>query len=226
MKTRVFFMRHGLTAGNREARYTGRTDEPLCSEGIAGVLSSGLREVISSPELEGELSFAVSPMIRCLQSAALLLGADACMVSEPEKVREVLSRLAKGRTLIVDEGLRECDFGRFEGKNYRELSGDIDYQKWIDSNGLLAFPGGESPGDFKRRCCDAFVRIASRLDGPAVFVVHGGTIMSILEKYGRDYDGKKKTFYDWHIGSGGVYEAELAKGEGGAPALLSVKRVF
>lgn len=49
---------------------------------------------------------------------------------------------------IIEE-LSECDFGEFENKNYKELSGNQDYQRWIDSNGTLPFPGGESREAFK-----------------------------------------------------------------------------
>lgn len=33
------------------------------------------------------------------------------------------------------EELRECDFGIFENKNYKELSDCPEYQAWIDSGG-------------------------------------------------------------------------------------------
>ena len=46
--------------------------------------------------------------------------------------------------------LAECDFGEFENKNYKELSDNPHYQEWIDSNGTLPFPGGES----KEECAD------------------------------------------------------------------------
>ena len=42
----------------------------------------------------------------------------------------------------------EIDFGLFEGKNHRELSGNMAYQEWIDSNGTLPFPEGESREEF------------------------------------------------------------------------------
>ena len=48
--------------------------------------------------------------------------------------------------------LKECDFGDFENKNYKELSGNPDYQAWIDSGGALPFPGGEDPEGFRNRC--------------------------------------------------------------------------
>ena len=36
------------------------------------------------------------------------------------------------------------NFGAYEGKNYEDLKNDSYYQKWIDSNGTLPIPEGES----------------------------------------------------------------------------------
>ena len=49
MSWRLFLIRHGMTEGNREKRYIGKTDEGLCDEGrrmlerrkAAGVVSGG-----------------------------------------------------------------------------------------------------------------------------------------------------------------------------------------
>ena len=70
------------------------------------------------PEVEIVLT---SPLLRCRETAGLLYP-----------------RLDP----VLIEGFRECDFGAFEGKNYRELTGDQDYQAWIDSGGILPFPAG------------------------------------------------------------------------------------
>ena len=56
----------------------------------------------------------------------------------------------------------------------------------------MAFPGGEDPAEFKWRCIDGFEKVMFALGKceSAAFVVHGGTIMSILERYAvphRDY---------------------------------------
>ena len=32
---KIYFIRHGLTEGNIQKKYIGKTDEPLCTEGIA-----------------------------------------------------------------------------------------------------------------------------------------------------------------------------------------------
>jgi Fructose-2,6-bisphosphatase len=123
-----------------------------------------------------------SPMLRCKQTAEIIYGTDC--------------------TEIAD--LRECDFGKFEGKNYMELDGDADYQAWIDSNGTLPFPDGEDHIDFKQRCVKAFETVMSNADnGTIAFIVHGGTIMAILERY----SDKPSAFYDWHVGNGEGYEA-------------------
>ena len=47
------------------------------------------------------------------------------------------------------------------GKNYEELKDDPCYQKWIDSNGTLPFPGGESREQFIRRSMEGFDRMMS-----------------------------------------------------------------
>lgn len=124
----LILIRHGKTAGNLLGRYIGsRTDEPLCDEGREGLAGKQL------PEVE---RLYVSPMKRCVETAEILWpGFDR------KKMQKVTD-------------LRECDFGDFENKNYKELSGNGDYQAWIDSNGTLPFPNGESMDAFKSRCLE------------------------------------------------------------------------
>ena len=87
--------------------------------------------------------------------------------------------------------------GDFEGKNYRELTGNPDYQHWIDSGGTAAFPNGETPSDFKKRCISEFEKAAAGFDEKTVLalVVHGGTNMSVLEKYAYPKGG----YYDFQV---------------------------
>ena len=170
---KILFIRHGLTAGNIEKRYIGRTDEPLCSESIAQL------QELKLPSCE---PIVCSPRKRCIQTAEILFPHSGYLMAEE---------------------LRECDFGDFEGMNYKELSHNADYQKWIDSGGTLPFPKGEAPEDFRRRCVKAFEDIVKSLGGAAsvAFVVHGGTIMSILEKYAVPH----RDYFDWHCENGHGY---------------------
>jgi alpha-ribazole phosphatase len=173
---RVDFIRHGKTEGNLEMRYVGRTDESLSFSGIAELMKNDYPPC-------GVL--ITSPMKRCIQTAELLY---------PDKAP------------IICEELRECNFGAFEGRNYIELSTDSRYQKWIDSGGVSAFPEGEDPADFKERCIAGFLASMAKVPegSSATFVVHGGTIMTILsELFGGD-------FFDYQVGNGMGYSFVLS----------------
>lgn len=172
------FIRHGATAGNLAKRYVGRTDEPLCESGRAALAA----HVYPSADL-----VYVSPLRRCVETAALLYPTRA--------------------PLPVPD-FRETDFGAFEGKNHRELNGDPDYQAWIDAGGLSTFPDGENPLAFRDRCAAAFAGLCARHradDRTIACVVHGGTIMAILERFGRP----ARSFYDWQTANGNGYAATL-----------------
>lgn len=151
----INFIRHGKTAGNSEKRFIGSTDEPLCEAGIAELKS------IAYPDCDIVVS---SPMKRCITTAKLIY---------PSK------------HIAIYSDLRECDFGIFEGKRHAELDGDPVYVKWLENNGMIAPPNGEDVDSFRERCIDGFMKAVS--DNKTVnivsFVVHGGTIMSILERF-------------------------------------------
>ena len=192
----IILIRHGKTAGNLLGRYIGsRTYEPLCDEGREGLAGKQL------PEVE---RLYVSPMKRCVETAEILWpGFDR------KKMQKVTD-------------LRDCAFGDFENKNYKELSGNGDYQAWIDSNGTLPFPNGESMDAFKSRCLEAFARIVEEVSGAeqewiasgktgifrAGIVVHGGTIMAILEQYGYP----KAAYFDYQVKNGCGYRLTPVEG--------------
>lgn len=164
---KIYLIRHGITLGNLYKRYIGTTDEPLYEPGLSVI------EKMSPPSAEAVFS---SPLKRCVQTASLLF---------PDK------------DIIIRNDLRECEFGEFENKNYKELSGNEKYQKWIDSNGTMAFPGGESIDEFKERTWKEFENTVLYLHenkiNSAAFVIHGGTIMSIMERFG----GECKEYYQY-----------------------------
>lgn len=180
----VFFVRHGITAGNLQKRYIGKTDEPLCDEGAVKLrdkLSAGDYDKVLNAAKDAACAIWRSQMLRCAQTAEIILPEYECR---------------------IESGLRECDFGRFENKNWMELSGDPDYQAWIDSGGTLPFPGGEAQAGFRKRCVSAFRKIMSDAEEQNVqsliFVVHGGTIMAIMAEYGIP----KRDYFEWQIKNG------------------------
>ncbi|MDF2943661.1 MAG: alpha-ribazole phosphatase [Herbinix sp.] len=172
-------IRHFATEGNLSKRYIGVTDEPLSEFG-----KHKLKET-DYPVVEAVFS---SPLKRCVDTARLIY---------PNLVPMVLNNLA------------ECDFGDFENKNYMELKNNIDYQAWIDSGGTLPFPKGEKLEAFKSRCIEGFhsaVKLSLQEGYLRIaMVVHGGTMMSILEKYSKPQKG----YYHWQVENGNGYRMEL-----------------
>lgn len=174
---KINLIRHGQTAGNLESRYIGTTDEPLCSAGM---------EALRSRRYPAHGVLICSPMKRCIQTAQTIYpGVKPTIMHE----------------------LRECYFGAFEGKNYRELNGDPVYQRWIDSGGNLPFPGGESPEEFRARCCAGFARAVAENHSVDIitFVVHGGTIMAVMERFAVPRRG----YFDWRCANGCGFSGEF-----------------
>lgn len=182
---KLYLIRHGKTYGNLQGRYIGTTDEPLCREGIEALTEK--KEIYKN--IHPQIVYTTH-LKRTKETAELLFAAS-------EK-RECL-------------GLAEMDFGDFENKNYQELNGNIDYQRWIDSGGTLPFPNGEAREDFIRRCCLAFRECVEQLlkEGvsEAAFVVHGGTIMAVLSELARP----ERPYFDWQVKNGQGFSMELAE---------------
>ena len=133
-----------------------------------------------------------SPLLRCRQTAAYIY---------------------KDLSGEIVEGLAECDFGIYEYKNYAELKDEADYDAWLQSNGTIGFPDGESRELFKKRTLEAFwfsVKNAEeRKFDKIAFVVHGGTIMAILD----ELSVPKKDFYHWQVKNGEGFKASLEDGK-------------
>lgn len=189
IKIQYILIRHGKTKANEEHRYLGKTEEKLSEVGKKELLQRK-KERLYPP---CEFLFA-SPMKRCLETAELLYP--------------------KQQWMIIPEW-EEMDFGRFEGKNYLDLEGNSDYQAWIDSNGTLPFPEGESQAQFIKRCQNGWTRMEECLfqslkkRKPEVeeqkkvyrvaLVVHGGTIMALLSTF---FGGE---YFDYQIANGAGY---------------------
>ena len=182
-KIRLVLIRHGETASNKEHRYLGRTDEDLSPCGTEKIKKVVQKKLY--PEID---ILFTSPMKRCLQTAKLIY---------PDMTAHIIPEFA------------EMDFGEFEGKNYQDLKDDARYQAWIDSNGTLPFPGGESQKTYIGRCKLGFETMINELDSLAVnqytigIVVHGGTIMSLMHAYaGGEY-------FDYQVKNGRGYICTL-----------------
>ena len=126
IKIDLCLIRHGKTPSNQEHRYLGVTEDALSEEGRKQLEILAEKGVLRKPWL-----LFISPMLRCQESAGILF---------PEMKAYPI------------EKWREMNFGAYEGKNYEDLKNDAYYQKWIDSNGTLPFPEGESQQEYIKRC--------------------------------------------------------------------------
>ena len=177
---KILMLRHGMTEGNSKGRYIGVTNESILDEEKERLLAMQF----GKPD-----AVYCSPLKRCIETAKLLF---------PEN------------KLFKIPEFRECDFGRFEGKTYQELSDDPVYQDWLESGVILTFPEGESKRGFQDRCIEGFrsvVNTAKRLKQKSIaLIVHGGTIASILDEYGFP----EKDYYDWFVKNLEGYEVRLS----------------
>lgn len=185
----IHLIRHGLTQGNEEGRYIGSTDLPLSDSGKAR-----LRALLARKPYPQAQVYFTSPLKRCVQTLNLLYP--------------------QAQPVVVD-GLRECDFGAWEGKTAKEIAGaDPMFARWIagGGNGSITPPGGESGGAFAQRVCASFEKLVEGMmrsgTESAVIVTHGGAIMSILAAYGLP----KAQFYDWMTESGCGYSMRIMPG--------------
>lgn len=175
---KIWLIRHGETKGNSERRYIGSTDEGLSEKGTEQA------RAFAAPAVEKLL---VSPMKRCRETANIIFP---------------------NIPYTLCEGLRECNFGLFEGKTADELADIPAYRTWVAGGCKGDIPGGESVVAFKARCCESF--LSAVMNAPECnslgLVIHGGCIMAILERY----EGGR-SFYDYHIGNCEAVLCELKK---------------
>lgn len=187
---KVVFIRHGKTPGNLLKQYIGRTDQPLSEEGKAELNSifesEEFQERVKSSDVK---KIIVSPMIRCKETAKILFpNADQS----------------------VKDGFREMDFGIFEEKSANELMETKEYKDWLSTHCTSPVPDGEDKEGFSKRCCDAFIEAVNEAEDDAIyFLVHGGTIMSVFEKYA----DIEKEYYQWYAENGHGYMADWVDGK-------------
>ena len=172
MSREIQLLRHGRTPGNAAHRYNGVTDEPLSDEGRAALT---------------EKHYPETPIV---------------YVTRLRRTRETAAILFPGARQITVPGLREMDFGDFEGRSYIDMEHDAAYRAWIDSGCLSQIPNGECRADFTARIARAFRALlaADRAERLTV-VAHGGTLMAV----GSVFVDPRRDYFAWQPKNGGGY---------------------
>lgn len=153
--TRLLLIRHGEPEDDARGRCYGRLDIGLSPTGLA--TAARLAESLRGVELE---QVYVSPCRRAVETADALGGAP-----------------------IVDDRLRELDFGELEGRTYDEIEREQPtlFRQWMETPTLVQFPGGESYADLRERVAAAVNDVVAANAGRIVAVVsHGGVIRAAL----------------------------------------------
>ena len=106
---------------------------------------------------------------------------DAVYASPRLRARETAYAVAGTRDVLVDEGLRELDFGELEGRSYDEIAASDPelYRAWMERPTTVSFPGGESFAELKARALESLERIRAAHEA-AVVVTHGGVLRAGL----------------------------------------------
>ncbi len=190
-KIEIIFIRHAATKSNLQKRYVGKNnDEGISDEG---------KEVLSE-----KLNSHVYP------------DADLLFLSGKKRCIQTAEAIYPGQEKIIRKELDEIDFGDFEDKNYDELKDDERYLKWIESNGELPFPNGESKSEYCERNRKLFLEIMddikkAKKNNPQIksvaLVVHGGTIMSMISSF------SDKTYYDCQVSNACGFICEVTLSE-------------
>ncbi len=175
--TRIIAIRHGETAWNVDTRIQGQLDIGLNETGHwqARRLAQAL----------------VDESITAIYSSNLVRAWDTA--------RAISS--VTGLTPQAHEGLRERDFGVFQGKTFTEIEAAWPEQalRWRKRDPLWTPQGGESLTTLRQRVAQAATELAQRHQGEQIVLVAHGGVMDVLYRAatGQDLQAPRT----WNLGN-------------------------
>ena len=159
MTLNLYFLRHGETVASKTGGFCGTSDVELTSEGK--IMAKDFAAAYSKLKWTAVFS---SPMIRTIATAKPLCE----MVGVDMQLRD---------------GLKEIDFGKWEGKTPVEVNQQYhdEYVRWQSEPGWNAPPGGERAIDIARRSSEVIEEIEKTYQvGNVLVVAHKATIRIML----------------------------------------------
>jgi 2,3-bisphosphoglycerate-dependent phosphoglycerate mutase len=178
--TRITAIRHGETAWNVDTRIQGQLDISLNEKGRWQADQTGA--ALASERI------------------------DAIVSSDLSRAYETALAIAKphGMTVQVDQGLREREFGFFQGKTFAEIEAQHPQEAllWRKRVPDFAPQGGESLINFRERVAQCLHRLAAQFSGQHLVIVSHGGVMDILyrEATGLDLDAPRS----WQLGNASI----------------------
>ena len=160
-----YLVRHGQTDWNRAGKIQGTTDIPLNETGRqqAEQLAIVLKERSGYPAKTRIDAVYASPLARAFQTAEILA----------KEGKLPLRRLM---------GLRERDFGCWEGKSWQQVEAEYpdEFHLWREQPMVGIPSGGESRKSCEARSERAIRQILEETAGDAVIVAHGGILVFLM----------------------------------------------
>lgn len=174
---KIYSTRHGQTAYNKQEIILGTTDIELDETG-----EKQAQELAEKIKQLGNIDLMiVSPMKRAMRTAMAV--ADKCGIS-----------------MIVDERLREWDYGEYEGKS-RFTEGFAENKI---NFGVRMGKSGESLLQLSHRVYMALDDIISRFRDKTVLIVSHGGVCRVIETYFNDMTTDE--FANWFMDNCGLIE--------------------
>jgi probable phosphoglycerate mutase len=156
--TRILAIRHGETAWNVDSRIQGHLDIPLNDTGRWQARRLG--QAVAD---EAIAQVYASDLSRAFETAQAVAHAH-------------------GGQIVTDTGLRERNFGSFQGQTFKEIETRWPDQaeRWRKRDPDFAPGGGESLREFYARCVGTAARLAAAHPGQTIALVAHGGVMDCL----------------------------------------------
>ena len=169
---RLFITRHSKTLWNQEKKLQGWQDSPLTKEGINDALL--LKERIKDIAIDYCYS---SPINRAKQTSEILFD-----------------------HVILDDRLKEMNFGLYEGKNITQLVNDKQYDTlWNYPDDNIRLPGGESYIEVQKRLQNFINEIYRKYNDKTIFITIHGMLFIILHGLMLDYKINELVKINQHV---------------------------
>lgn len=154
---RFILVRHVETIANANKQYIGWKESEITEDGKKQILN--LRKNFKDENVDYIYS---SPLRRTLTVA--------------EVISEILNK-----KIIIEDDLKEMNFGIFEGKDYKQVIKDheLEWNQWTKDYKNYEIPQGESVDLVYKRVTKFIDKIKNK-DESILIVTHGGIIHTII----------------------------------------------
>lgn len=201
MLSKIHFIRHGITEGNKNKWFYGAADLNLTEEGRKKL--GEFRDGGIYPEIPEQGMFYTTGLIRTEETLKIIYG---------DVPHESIVKL------------QEMNFGDYECKSFDELQDDKVFLEWgYDETGDVCLPGAESRNEFSERISEGLKELKAihhkrslelrhkEVEAVTVMVCHGGVISAIMAELFPEEDDRK-TMWDWMPSPGYGYTVTFLDG--------------